>query len=198
MLAQHREGQGLAPHQRVLGCGHDGQRVGGKRRGHAVQLGRGAAHHHQIHLKTGQQAQHVFAVVNFELHVNARKQLVEVHQQHGNEVFGGADHGQVHAAFFQAHMLGHGGFQVFELTHGRGRVGQKSLTGVGELDVAPLRLNQRQTKGVFQLANLHGHRGLGHKQPLGGLGDRSLARHLHEGLDLFQGVGAHAGLHCIS
>ena len=71
---------------------------------------------------------------------------------------------------------------------------QKGLAGVGEPDVAAHGLDQRQAKGIFELADLHGHRWLGHKQPLGRLGHRALARHFQEGLDLFEGVGSHGGL----
>jgi hypothetical protein len=62
---------------------------------------------------------------------------------------------------------------------------------MGQPDVAAHRFQQRQAKGIFQLPDLHGHCGLGHKQTLSGLGHGALARHLQKSLELLQGVGAH-------
>jgi hypothetical protein len=102
----------------VVGRCHNGQRVGGEGNSFAVQVARRAAHHHQVGLVAGQHAQNVFAVVNLELNVDALKQLAKLHQQHGYEVFGGADHSQVDTALFQADVVGHLGFQILELPHG--------------------------------------------------------------------------------
>ena len=102
--------------------------------------------------------------------MDARKLPAKAHQQHGDEVLGGADHGQVNAALFHAHMLGHQGFEVLQLAHGRAGVGQKSLARVCQPDVAAHGLDQWQAKRVFELAYLHGHGRLRHKQALGRLG----------------------------
>src|SRR5665647_433907 len=120
----------------MVGRSHDGERVGGKGDGFAVQVAGRAAHDHQVGFVARHHAQNVFAVVDAQLDVDTRKLLAKAHQQHGNEVFGGTDHGQVDAAFFHADVLGHQGFQVFELAQGGNGVGQKSLARVGELDVA--------------------------------------------------------------
>ena len=70
-------------------------------------------------------------------------------------------------------------------------MGEEFVAGVGELDVAPDRLDQRQAEGFLKLADLHRNRRLRDEQALRSLGNRFLARDLDEGLQLLEGVITH-------
>jgi hypothetical protein len=97
VVGQRRERQFLAPHQRMIGRSQYGLRVGGKRRRHAVHVSRRTAHHHQVSFVARQQAEDILTVVDLELDVDTLELLAKTHQQHGDEVLCGADHGQVDA-----------------------------------------------------------------------------------------------------
>ena len=171
--------------------GDNRQRIGRKSRCAAIQFCRSTSHHNQIDFIARHQADDVVAVFDFELDFNPRKQFAKLHQQHRNKVFGGTHDGEVDAPLFQTNVFGHDRFQIFQACNRGDGVGQKRLSGVSQADIAPKWFDQRHTKRIFELANLHRHGGLGYRQAFCRLGNRILAGNFQKSLNLLEGVRTH-------
>jgi len=157
--------------QRVVGAGEDHHRVVHDRLHDQVLIGRRVGKDVEIVLVAGQTLDHSLPVVDLQRDLDTGMALDEVRKQARCKVLAGGAAGQSQSASLQAPQ---GGEIVFETAEGAEQffaAFQQDLPCSGQMDFSPDLLEELQLKGIGQLADLGGHRGLGQVQRFGRSGD---------------------------